>query len=249
MVRAVELPSSRSFALAGQIRLSNRAISDAVIDQALGMADATEGGVTATSSRRLPGGLTSRASAAIDGDPTTWWSPGFLGQQREYVDYVTDRPVTVDQFEVTVVNDGRHSVPQALAVAVGDGIGDDVVQEVILPPVDDQARQDATHTFDVRLPEPVEGTHVRVTIPDRPDAVRNVETIDWFTGRNIVMPVGIAELGIGGLRAAPTPARVDTSCRTDLIEVDGEPVSVSVRGTTADLLAGQAVEVASCEPV
>jgi len=249
MVRAVELPSARSFALSGQVRLSNGAIADNVIDQALGLADATEGGVTATSSRRIPGSLASRASAAIDGDPTTWWSPGFLGQQREYVDYVTDRPVTVDELEISVLNDGRHSVPQVLEVAVGDGTGDDVVQEVVLPPVGDQAAQNAAHTFPVRLPEAIAGTHVRVTIADRPDAVRNVETIDWFTGRNIVMPVGLVDLGIDGLGVQAAGTRVDATCRTDLVEVDGEAVPVSVRGTAADLLAAKAVEVVSCEDI
>nr|MBA3280651.1 DUF3367 domain-containing protein [Acidimicrobiia bacterium] len=128
MARSFDLPDGRSFGLRGQARLSSSALDDNVVDAALGLPDASEGGVTATSSRRIPGGLANRAMAAIDGDPDTWWSPGFLGQRREYVDYVTAEPVTVDRLALTVLNDGRHSVPRVLQVAVGDSSGEDQVQ-------------------------------------------------------------------------------------------------------------------------
>lgn len=246
MARAIDLPSGRSFALRGQVRLSDRAATDDIIDRALGLPDASQGGVTATSSRRVPGGKANRASAAIDNDPTTWWSPGFLGQQREFLDFVSAQPVIVDEFEVSVLNDGRHSVPQALQVEVGDGSGARVVQEVQLPAIEDQEEQNGHHTFKVRLPKPAIGTHVRVTIPDRAAAVRNVESLDWFTGRAIVMPVGIVDLGIAGLRAGTTPANVSSRCRADLVSVDGTPVPISLRGRTADLLAGQAIDAVAC---
>ncbi|MBA3281784.1 MAG: hypothetical protein H0U29_06095, partial [Acidimicrobiia bacterium] len=225
---------------------SSSALDDKVVDAALGLPDASEGGVTATSSRRIPGGLANRAIAAIDGDPDTWWSPGFLGQRREYVDYVTAEPITVDRLALTVLNDGRHSVPRVLQVAVGDSSGEDQVQEVTLPAIDDQEAANASHTFNVRLDRPASGTHVRVTVADRADAVREVQTLDWITGRSIVMPIGIVELGIEGLTAPPLPARMDVSCRPNLVEVDGTPVPVSLRGTTADMLAGRAVEVVAC---
>lgn len=249
MARRFDLPQGRSFALTGQVRLSNRAVADDVLDRALGVPAADEGGITATSSRRLAGGLTNRASAVVDGDPDTWWSPGFLGQQGEYVDVASANGFVVDTFDLTVLADGRHSVPQALTVTVGDGDGPapDVVQEVRLPAIEDRAEPNATHTFTVTLPEPAVGTRVRVAIPEQPDAVRDVTTLDWFTGDEIVLPVGIAELGIDGLRSPPVPTEVDPTCRLDLVEVDGRPVPVSLRGRTADLLAGNAIDLVACD--
>lgn len=247
MARTFSLPDARSFAVTGQIRLSNRAVGDNVIDAALGLPDAGSGGVTATSSRRLPGGLANRAMAAIDGDPDTWWSPGFLDQRGEFVDYVAARPVTVDELQLTLLNDGRHSVPRSLEVAVGEG--DDLdIQTVEVPAISDQANENGSTSVAVRLPRTVQGRHIRVTIPRAEDSVRNVETLDWFTGRPLIMPIGLVELGIDGLSAPDLPTRVDDTCRDDLLEVDGEGVGLSVSGTTAALLAGEALPARSCDP-
>ncbi|HEY4377623.1 MAG TPA: alpha-(1-_3)-arabinofuranosyltransferase family protein, partial [Acidimicrobiales bacterium] len=91
--RQFTLPTARSFRLAGTIRLSNGATDD-VIDRLLGMPDAAHGGITATSKRRIPGGFTSRASDAIDGNPNTWYSPGFLDQRNEFMDYQLAKPIS-----------------------------------------------------------------------------------------------------------------------------------------------------------
>ena len=246
IARTFTLPNGRSFALSGQVRLSNNSLSDSIIDQAIGLPDAQHGGVTATSSRRLPGGLTNRAMAAIDGDPNTWWSPGFLGQQGEFVDYTTPKPVTVDTLKITVLNDGRHSVPQRLNVSVGDGIGPDQVGYVNLPAIADQAKPNGSHTFAVRLDRPLTGTHVRVSVPDEPAAIRNVMTLDWFTSQPVVMPIGLVDLGIDGLKAPPLPSDVDRRCRDDLVRINGRAVLVSLQGTTNDLLAGKAIALAGC---
>ncbi|CAN5673256.1 alpha-(1-_3)-arabinofuranosyltransferase [soil metagenome] len=247
MARAVELPAGRDFALSGQVRLSNGSAADSVIDKALGLPDAEDGGVTATSSRHIPGGLANRAMAAIDGDPDTWWSPGFLDQRREFVDYRTAQPVTVDRFELSVLDDGRHSVPQKLDVTVGSGSGPETTQEVTLEPIPDQSEPNGHHTFSVRLPKPVTGTHVRVAVGASERALREVTTLDWFTGRPVILPIGIVDLGIAGLDAPDTPEQLDPACRTDLLEIDGKPVGVSLRGATADLLAGKPASVTTCD--
>ncbi len=246
MARTFDLPTDRAFALRAQVRLSHGALGDHVTDAALGIPAAEAGGLTARSSRRLPGGLANRAMAAVDDDPETWWSPGFLDQGGEYVDYVSADPVTVDRFAFTVLNDGRHSVPRALQVSVGDGTGPDVVQEVTLPEVADQGAPGSTHTFEVDLPEPVTGVHVRVGLPDRDDAVRVVETLDWFTTEPVTLPVAFVDLGIDGLAAPTMPDEVDDTCRDDLVTIDGDPVAISLRGTTADLLAGRAIDAVGC---
>ncbi|MCB1040411.1 MAG: DUF3367 domain-containing protein, partial [Acidimicrobiales bacterium] len=242
MARTFELPDARSFRLVGQVRLSPSA-ADEVIDRALGLPDADHGGVTATSKRRLPGGLSNRAMNAIDGDPDTWYSPGFLDQHGEYVDYQVDHAVTFDQFDLTVLNDGRHSVPRILRLEI-DG---EPVQEIHLPEIEDQPEPNSRHTFHVQLDRQVSGERITLAVGDQLEAVRDVETLDWFTNKPLVMPMGIVELGIDGLQAPTLPERVDGSCRDDLVEVDGQPVSVSLQGTTADLLAGKPIDLTTCD--
>lgn len=250
MARTFALPTGRDFTLSGQVRLSTRTAADNVIDKALGIPTADEGGVTARSSRRLPGGLSNRAMNAIDGDRNTWWSPGFLDQHGEWIDYRTTKAFTVDRFELTLLNDGRHSVPRALEVTVGNG-DQETTQTVRLPEVKDQAKPNAQTTVALRLPKAVTGTHLRITLPEPIPDVRDVETLDWFTGDPVVMPVGLVELGIDGLVAPPMPARVDDRCRLDvdetpLLTVDGETVGVRLSGTTEDLLAGRPIDITTC---
>ncbi len=242
MARAFELPDARRFHLAGQVRLSNAA-ADPVIDEALGLPDADHGGVTATSGRRLPGGLENRAMSAIDGDPDTWYSPGFHAQQGEHLTYEIAEPITFSSMDLAVINDGRHSVPRVLRLDVGG----EVAQRIVLPDIDDQAEPNGRHTFAIELDRPVTGSTITLAVEESDDAVREVKTLDWFSGHPLAMPLGIVELGIDGLEAPPTPTRVDDRCRDDLVTVDGEPVPVSLEGTTDDLLAGKPIDLVACD--
>jgi arabinofuranan 3-O-arabinosyltransferase len=242
MARTFALPAPRSFTLSGDVRLSHAA-PDPVIDAALGLPGADEGGVTATSRRRLPGGLSNRAMNAIDGDPATWYSPGFLGQQGEYVDYQLAEPITFDHLDLTVLNDGRHSVPRRLRLEV-DGR---LAQRIVLADVADQTEPNAQHTFDVPLDQPVTGSRIRLVVDDGVDAVRNVETLDWFGGQPLVTPIGLVELGIDGLEAPPLPDTLDDACQLDLVELDSRALPVTVTGTPEALLAGEALRLAACD--
>ena len=247
MVRTFAMPTARSFALSGQARLANAATDD-VLDRALGLPDAAHGGVTATSGRRLTGGFANRASAAIDHDSTTWYSPGFLGQQGEYVDARIPKAITFDHFDLTVLNDGRHSVPRVVRLIV-DGKTSNALR-FRLPDIADGSTPDSRHTFPIRLAAPVTGSDIKLEIePDARSAsstVREVRTLDWITGQGVDMPVGIVDLGIPGLRAPAPARRADPTCRTDLVTIDGKAVAVSLRGTTADLLAGKPIAVVAC---
>ena len=255
LYRTFELPTERSFTLLGEVRLSPAAVSDPVLDRALGLPAATDGGLTATSQRRLPGGLTNRAMSAFDGDPDTWYSPGFLDQHGEYIRVETPEPVTFDSFGLTVLNDGRHSVPRRIRVSVDDR--EDWTFDISLPDIGDQPEPDARHTFDVALPGPVRGRQIQISIPDLRDdprdphdpaaSVRAVETIDWYSNTPIAMPIGIVDVDIDGVRAPRAPELVDDRCRDDLLVVNGEPFGVELHGSTEDLLAGGAIQLRSCE--
>ena len=76
MNRLLELPTGRSFSVTGTAALSDY-VPDSLIDQLLGIPDAAEGGITADSDQHLHGSLDMRAEAALDGDPTTFWSGVF----------------------------------------------------------------------------------------------------------------------------------------------------------------------------
>ena len=243
MARTFTLPTSRTFGLTGQVRLSNAA-TDQLLDEALGRKTRSDGGIDATSKRRLPGGLDNRASDAIDGDPGTWYSPGFLDQHGETISYTTPKTLRFDHLAITVLNDGRHSVPQTLDLFM-DGTP---VQKIQLPHIQDQPTPNGRYTFDVKLDKAVTGKKLQLQVPAEPlTTVRDVTTLDWFTGKDVVMPMGIVDIGVPGLKASKLPKVIDDSCRSDLVTVDGKPVSVSLHGTTADLLAGKAIDLTTCD--
>ena len=97
----------------------------------------------------------------------------------------------------------------------------------------------------VALPVTFHGTDVRLTF----GAVRIVNTLDYYSQTPIALPIGIATVGIPGAPpAAPVPTDVPTSCRGDLLSVDGAPVWVQVSGTTAAALDRQALTISLCGP-
>ncbi|HSL59412.1 MAG TPA: alpha-(1-_3)-arabinofuranosyltransferase family protein, partial [Acidimicrobiales bacterium] len=168
--RIIELPSARDVALDGVVRLSGWA-DDPVVDAALGLPGVDEGGITATSSRRLFGDPTARASSAIDGDPSTWWSPAFTDPRGDWIQLELAEPVTVEQLALAVVADGRHSVPTALVIENEAGER----RRVELPAIADGAEPNAVTEVTVPV-EAISGQRLRVIVDD----VREVATIDWF---------------------------------------------------------------------
>lgn len=234
--RLLELPTGRELAVAATARL-NASADDPVIDAALGLPLADEGGITATSSRRLFGDPTARASSTVDGDRDTWWSPAFTDPRGDWVELELPEPVTVDRLDLAVVADGRHSVPTALAIE--NERGDRRV--VDLPAIEDRAEPNAVVEVPVEV-EPITGRRLRVVVED----VREVVTIDWFGRSPTITPPGIAELGIDGVRMPPPDPVVDTGCRADLLSVDGTPVPIRLRGDVDDALQLAPLEVAPC---
>ncbi len=230
--RAFSLPTARTFTLGGTARLSSQA-PDNVIDQLTGQQ--TEG-IVATSSGRLPGDVQDRASAAVDGNPGTFWSPPFGAQEGQWVEYDLPGPTTFEHMNLAVVADGRHSVPTRVEISTESGS-----RTVNLPPVTDRPSQDATANVPVTF-APISGRRVRVTI----EGVRPVVTKEYYSQQPIVTPVGLAELGIAGIAMPPPPPLLPATCRSDLLTVDGNPlpVSVSGAGTTAETLGG--LQVSPC---
>ncbi|QYG93020.1 DUF3367 domain-containing protein [Iamia sp. SCSIO 61187] len=236
MIRDLSIPTARSFGLSGTARLADRA-TDEVIDQLVGLPSVEEGGVATEASRHLTGDLEGRPTAAVDGDPTTHWSPGFLGQDGDWAAYTQAEPITFDHMDLRVVADGRHTVPTRLRI-----VADGETTLVDVPSVTDQAELDATVTVPIDLPHPVTGRRIEIHI----DASREASTIDWISVAPVTMPVGIAEWGIEGISEPIPTGPFDSGCRSDLVAVDGATVPVRVTGTVEDALDGRALDVALC---
>lgn len=237
LARVFDLPAARAFALSGTARITGLTDDD-TIDAVLGVPDAAHGGITARSSGRLPGDVNARAANALDGDPSTYWSPGYNEQRGQSLEYELPQPVTFDHLDLSLVADGRHSVPTRLRIQTA-GAPDRVVD---VPAIRDSKTPNATVNETVRF-APVTGKTVRIVVDD----VRDVKTKDYYSRQRISMPVGIAELGIPGVTMPRPAATLPATCRTDLVTVDGKPLGVHIIGDTATVENGGAMKVEPCD--
>jgi arabinofuranan 3-O-arabinosyltransferase len=142
-----------------------------------------------------------------------------------------------------VLADGRHSVPTRLRLEV-----DGQKRDLRLPAVTDQAPENASTLVHLEFPR-VTGRAVRVTIT----GVREERSLRFASDATALLPAGIAELGVPGLRvpAAPTIAAsgaLDSACRSDLVAIDGRPVPVRVTGPATGADAVMALAVTPCDP-
>ncbi len=252
LARTFTLPTARTFTLTGTARLSSTA-SDQTIDAQVGRPGAGAGGVEAYSSQRLPGDLRATASAALDGNPATVWSPG-LGTGNQTGAWIqVNRPgrSSVDHLNLQVEADGLHSVPTGLRVAACDRLAADgrcpadaPASDVTIPPVVDGRQAGTTVSVPVTFPA-VTGKDLTITVT----GVRLETTPDYsFQGTTppISLPLGIAELGIPGTRVGAPAPTISGACRSNLLTIDGHPVSVALSGSTGSALHGDGLAVTPC---
>jgi arabinofuranan 3-O-arabinosyltransferase len=238
LVRSFTVPAGRSFGIVGTARIATGA-PDQTIDQALGLPDATAGGVTATSSQHLSTTAQARASSAIDGDPTTAWSTQVGDPTGQWIDVKLSQPTTFNHLDLRLVSDGRHSVPSRLTIDAGAG----QTRVVDVPPVGTSPVENGTVAAPVTFPT-VTTDHIRVTI----DAIRPVNTIEYYSNLPTNLPVAISELGIPGVQRPAPAATMPSGCRSDLVTLDGQPLPVRISGATAAAVSGAALTVAACDP-
>lgn len=201
LVRRWSQPVARTFELTGSAKVSPRA-PDFVLDALFGT-----GGPAVSPTTRLPGAIRHRGVAALDGDPTTWWSPRFGDVAEPAIRVETPEPVTISRLHVQAVDDGRRSVPTTVRVEV-DGRPVATV-EVGRP---------------VALPEPVTGTEFRFVVAEMEER----RFTEWYSDAAETVPPAIAELGVPEL-AVTVPEAFPEVCRDDLLALDGEPLPVLVR--------------------
>jgi arabinofuranan 3-O-arabinosyltransferase len=232
MHREFDVPTAMTFALSGTARVNSRAADD-VIDRVLGT---TPPGVTVSSTEYLTGDAAARASAAVDGDPTTAWTTPFVGVTGQQWRAHFDNGFQITELPIDIAVDAEHSLPTKLGITV-----DGVTHEFAVPPL----RADAGP-----------GTVTRVTYtPDQPlvghDLSIEILEVTPRFGADIggvprMLPVGLAEIGIGATPLASTPASMPSPCRTDLLTIDGNPVGVRISGEAGPAV-DQRLAIATCD--
>lgn len=221
LARTFELPTGRRFAVSGTARVSADAADD-VVDALLGTAGP---GVSVTGSSRLAGSLAARSSRALDGDPATAWQTVFGDQRGQWLEVRAATPVPIDRLDLVLLADGHHSVPTRLRLE-GDGGQTRVVD---VPPVADGTERWDTAPVAVTFPA-LTTARLRVVVEE----VRPVDTVDYFRGEPLTMPVGVAELGAAGLSTPRLPDRLPPVCRAGLLAVGGRDVPVRMEGSAAE---------------
>ena len=93
-----------------------------------------------TARAHLPGALAQRGSAALDGDPSTYWGGSFGGVDDQWLQVDQGQVRTLDHLDLQLVADGFHSVPTELTITP-DGDASSAVK-VPLPEVADKTNTD-----------------------------------------------------------------------------------------------------------
>jgi hypothetical protein len=192
--------------------------------------------VTASAKEFLLGCLACAPAAAADGEAATAWQTPFVGVRGQWLQYEVPAPVTFDHLDLEVIADGRHSVPTKVTLEV-----DGEQRTLTVPAIADRGPETATAKGRLEFPE-VQGRKFRLTIDD----VRENRAVMFATASTRLEPVGIAELGVPGLRMPRQPARIPGGCRNDLATIDGQPLPLQVEGTTDAAGAVNGLQVAVC---
>lgn len=255
MLRTVDVRSPRGFAVSGKAKMPTE-LPDQVIDELLGVPNASQGGITATSKARLPS-LRARAYSALDGDPTTAWQSPVNRAVHFWFAYDLPRPIEVRDLNLRLVTDGQHSVIRAFhlevdgkaspTVRVPDSVGAGTDASCV--DANGDARYDLGglnrgHTTEVpvRLATPLRGTSIRFVVDD----IFQECSRDWFGGGPTVLPVGVAELGLPGITMPKVPERIPDTCARPFLTIDGEVVPLRLVGSTDQALDRQYIDALQC---
>ncbi len=240
ITREFQLPTARTFAISGSASLSPL-LPDDEIDKLVGRGPtAADGYVSAYSSGRMPGNLRATASATLDNDATTAWQPGFgpgadIGAT---LTYNLTKPRVLSGFPLTVLADGRHSVPTTMTITSGNQ-----VRTVTLPPIADSTVPGATATVPVSF-APIIGSQFVITFT----SVRAEYAKNYYSTGPLALPLGIAKVGIPGVQAPATPTNLPGTCVSNLLSIDGQPIDVAIVGSSQNALNNGESQLVPCGP-
>lgn len=235
MHRSVPMPPGRNFTVAGSVRLSAVA-PESQIDQLLGRTEtANRLAVSARSSGRLPGDLTSAASFAFDNDPNTAWTGVFGPQVGQWLEIALASEVFVEDLSIDIVADKLHSLPRRILVLADD-------QQVAELVVDAQPSP-STSGQTIRLEHQLDRSlsTLKLVAADVDERL----TQDWYSNASVAMPISVAEVYLGDGIHFAKPSDVDTGC-VNLLTINEVAISARVTGTSQDALARRELPLVGC---
>jgi arabinofuranan 3-O-arabinosyltransferase len=218
LVRGFDLPTTRTFGIAADVRLDARA-PDTMLASLFGW--------PASASNRLTGSLMSAGVFAVDGDPGTAWVTAF-GRAEGAI--LTIRGVAVPIGSIAITQpEGTYSPITEVVLRSG---GDERVVDVPADP-------GAPITVDPPLP-PGDLEVVISAIDPRP-------TSDRRFADPVVLPAAIAELTAAGLPTVerPADATATVTC-VPLLDLDGAPVAMTATLSLRDGAAGPGAAAEPC---
>lgn len=174
----------------------------------------------------LTGAPSSRGAAAFDGDQATTWITEFDGAVGSSVTIASTGTADVVQIEQPA---GPYSPITRIRVADG---GAPFEVDVTGP--------------EVALPRPVDLSALHVEIV----AVDERITIDRRYAEPFVLPAAVSEIRFDGVSSAISPVEsLSAECRTDLLELNGEPVGLTFSASLDELLSAAPIEATVCDEV
>src|SRR5690606_31536955 len=117
----------------------------------------------------------------------TAWDAPFGTQEGQWLEAELDAPAAVSGAALTVIADGRHSVPTRVRIEA-DG---QPVTTVDLPPITDLAEEGATVEVPLEF-GPVTAQRLRLVF----EQARVVAALDDRTLDGVATPIGVAEVGV-----------------------------------------------------
>ena len=218
--RRFDVAGSTAFALRGTARVNPNPYDRRQLDTVLGI-DLLDGVRAVTASNVIPGCWTCSAALAFDADPTTAWMPPIGAVRDSWIEIERIDPSPVDRLELTVIADGRHSLPTRLLIDVD---GDEVVVDV--PTIEESDTANATATVSVEMPRALTGRRLRISVQE----IDARQGSSYYDSAPRDLPVAIASTGI--VATNWTRRSLDLGgCRHDLLAIDGEAVGVVLRSS------------------
>lgn len=238
LLRIIDAPNAAKVSVSGTARLTTK-VDGARVDELLGRPGLAQGFPIVSGRSWLDGDLWARPSSADDGDLSTAWMTPFGRQVGNSITVTDPNATTISGLKLSVIADGRHSVPTAVELVGDDG----TVRTIVLPAIADGTDEGHVVTVPVEF-APLTTRSLTVRIAGE----REVTTKEYFGGGQHAFPIAIAELGLPRT-VAPLPAEVPSTCRTGVLTVGGIDVPVALAGSTTTAQDRGALDLRPCVAV
>ena len=222
--RIVTLPVAQSFALSGDARLSGRA-SEPILSNLTNL-------TMANSSGRVFGSAQSIASLAVDGDLSTAWTTPLAQAVGSEIFFTLDGSRSTSQLRIRVRDDRFHSVPRRVTVTDASN--------TLFPLALTGENGLLTSQLDPSIQFPLQSLVI--------DEVRSRTFPNYFTRKPVELPVAIVEIDTGIDNTKRTP-QINSQCRSDLLEINGQPISIRIVATHDIFDTSRSFTVESCQKI